>query len=206
MSKFKIYLLTFIKNLSILKLMMKTTIYTITNCPFSQAEKDYLNTNKFQFEEKNLEEHREFLAEMLDLSEKWAGVPFTVLTKDDGTLVKLKGFTKDDFDKAYGLVQANQPTSQPVNPPTSQPFDSAQGKPASNLPSEALVNGISSNSPQPAVVPPQPPAPTTSEPTAPVSPIPAEQPPVQSTPPTPPAGGPSVQTPPDHPVIPDLPQ
>jgi len=56
---------------------MKVTIYTINDCKFSQAEKDYLKTNNIAFEEKNVEQNRDFLTEMLGISENFAGTPVT---------------------------------------------------------------------------------------------------------------------------------
>ncbi|OGK21521.1 hypothetical protein A3C23_04760 [Candidatus Roizmanbacteria bacterium RIFCSPHIGHO2_02_FULL_37_13b] len=223
---------------------MKSTIYTITNCPFCKAEKDYLTANKLTFEEKNLEEHREFLAEMLDLSEKWAGVPFTVILKDDGSQVKLKGFTKEEFDKAFGLIPTEESKSagapagaEKTTPPAKDvvvPDEKLQGVmdnltkkavepalmstmpnvatpqnitdtgspviPQSNLPSEALVNGIATPEPAKPVMPPS----TVTE-SAPLnSPVnePINQQPVSSASSS---QAPAADQNP-HPVIPDLPQ
>lgn len=82
---------------------MKITIYTINDCKFSQAEKQYLTSKNMQFEEKNLETNREYLTEMLNISNNFAGTPVTKIEKDDGTSVVLKGFTQSEFDTALGL-------------------------------------------------------------------------------------------------------
>lgn len=91
---------------------MKITVYTITDCEFSKQEKEYLTANKLQFEEKNLETNKEFLTEMLAVSNNFAGTPVTKVEKDDGTIVVLKGFTKDEFDKALGLTPAGEPPKE----------------------------------------------------------------------------------------------
>ncbi len=83
---------------------MKVTIYTINDCKFSQAEKDYLKTNNIAFEEKNVEQNRDFLTEMLGISENFAGTPVTKIEKDDGTSNVLKGFTQEEFDKELGIL------------------------------------------------------------------------------------------------------
>jgi len=83
---------------------MKITIYTINDCAFSKQEKDYLISNKLQFEEKNLESNKDFLAEMMAVSNNFAGTPVTKIEKDDGQIVVLKGFTKEEFDKTLNLV------------------------------------------------------------------------------------------------------
>ncbi len=96
---------------------MKITIYTITDCQFSKAEKNYLKANNLPYEEKNLETNKEFLTEMLAVSNNFAGTPVTRVEKDDGTIRVFKGFTKEEFDEFFGFNQPQQPTqSQPTNP------------------------------------------------------------------------------------------
>ncbi len=100
---------------------MKITLYTVNECFFSKQEKDYLTTNNLPFEEKNLEVNREFLTEMLTVSNNFAGTPVTKIEKDDGTIVVLKGFTKEEFDKTLGLTT---PVATPTTPaPTTQILD-----------------------------------------------------------------------------------
>lgn len=107
---------------------MKVTIYTISTCPFCKQEKDYLKKNNTQFEEKNLEQNRQWLTEMLERSDNFAGVPFTVIEKDDGSQVKLKGFTRQEFDKALGLAEApTEPAKEKL----------AEEKPAEEKPAAA---------------------------------------------------------------------
>ena len=88
---------------------MKITIYTINDCKFSQAEKQYLTSKNIQFEEKNLETNREYLTEMLNISNNFAGTPVTKIEKDDGTSVVLKGFTQSEFDTALGFSTESVP-------------------------------------------------------------------------------------------------
>ena len=83
---------------------MKITAYTIKDCAFSKQEKEYLNANKLIFEEKDLETNKDFLTEMLAISNNFAGTPVTRVEKDDGTISVLKGFTKEEFDTAFGFV------------------------------------------------------------------------------------------------------
>ncbi len=83
---------------------MKITIYTIKDCAFSKQEKEYLTANKFMFEEKDLETNKDFLTEMLAISNNFAGTPVTRVEKDDGTIAVLKGFTKEEFDATFGLA------------------------------------------------------------------------------------------------------
>ena len=111
---------------------MKITLYTVTECQFSKQEKEYLSSHNLPFEEKNLEINRDFLTEMLTLSNNFAGTPVTKIEKDDGQIVILKGFTLEEFDKTLGFA------AQPVNPPpvqsTSQPVQETPSETASQTP------------------------------------------------------------------------
>ncbi len=92
---------------------MKITVYTINDCKFSQAEKEYLKKNNVEFEEKNLETNRDFLTEMLAVSNNFAGTPVTKIEKDSGESMVLKGFTQEEFDKALGIAsEGTSPTTQ----------------------------------------------------------------------------------------------
>jgi glutaredoxin len=124
---------------------MKITIYTIKDCAFSKQEKDYLNLNKLTFEEKDLETNKEFLTEMLAVSNNFAGTPVTKIEKDDGSIVVLKGFTKEEFDTTFGLVVAPA-TTEPAKPTTDQP--------TTDLPAVASVKADSTDSTVPPTVGP----------------------------------------------------
>jgi glutaredoxin len=142
---------------------MKITVYTIKDCAFSKQEKEYLNTNKLVFEEKDLETNKDFLTEMLAISNNFAGTPVTRVEKDDGTISVLKGFTKEEFDTTFGFsvppapvaatpkdqptkpsdvtavevppaVEADQPSTQTVAPtPVSAPAETTDKVPTSSL-------------------------------------------------------------------------
>ena len=96
---------------------MKVTVYTIKDCAFSKQEKEYLNTNKLQYTEKDLETNKDFLTEMLAVSNNFAGTPVTRVEKDDGTIAVLKGFTKEEFDTTFGFTTAPTVTTAPSTEP-----------------------------------------------------------------------------------------
>ncbi|MBI5122643.1 hypothetical protein HZA75_02170 [Candidatus Roizmanbacteria bacterium] len=96
---------------------MKITIYTIKDCAFSKQEKEYLNTNKLQYVEKDLETNKDFLTEMLAVSNNFAGTPVTRVEKDDGSIAVLKGFTKEEFDTTFGFTTAPTVTTAPSTEP-----------------------------------------------------------------------------------------
>lgn len=107
---------------------MKITVYTTTDCQFSKQEKEYLMSHSLPFEEKNLEINKEFLTEMLAVSNNFAGTPVTKIEKDDGQISVLKGFTKDEFDKTLGFV---------VSPPSVAVADPAKTTPPVPVPTPA---------------------------------------------------------------------
>lgn len=92
---------------------MKIIIYTITDCQFSKQEKEYLKSHNLVFEEKNLELNKEWLTEMLAISNNFAGTPVTFVEKDDGTIRVFKGFTKEEFDEFFGFSNQQDQTTPP---------------------------------------------------------------------------------------------
>ena len=131
---------------------MKITIYTIKDCAFSKQEKEYLNLNKLQFEEKDLEVNKDFLTEMLTVSNNFAGTPVTKIEKDDGSIVVLKGFTKEEFDTTFGLAPApaNSQTPPAAAPATNpEPVNDTPIPPAVEPPlaGEETTPGVGAVSP-----------------------------------------------------------
>jgi len=111
-----------------MKNIMKVTVYTINDCPFCKQEKEYLSSRSLAFEEKNLESNKEYLTEMLAISNNFAGAPVTKIEKDNGQISVLKGFTQEEFDKTLemgapappsGVAQAQAQMTPP--PTTSEP-------------------------------------------------------------------------------------
>lgn len=180
---------------------MKITLYTITDCQFSKQEKEYLTAHTLQFEEKNLETNREFLTEMLAVSNNFAGTPVTKVEKDDGSISVLKGFTKEEFDKLLGFAdakpaQAPEPAAAPVETPAAAVPQQPVAPPVPEIP-------VSSPVAQPVAPAPQ----------APVAPAPVDPTPVMPQAPDPMAGvlenlqqqvnAPATPPAPDMPTIPD---
>lgn len=156
---------------------MKITVYTITDCKFSQEEKEYLKGLNLPFEEKNLEQNKDWLTEMLTVSNNFAGTPVTVIEKDDGTKVVLKGFTKDEFEKELNVKAPAAGTG--TTPAEAGMADAAQTAaattPAADKPAEAAAPAAAAPEPTAAAgTPPEPVppggAPSTPEPTMPEMP------------------------------------
>lgn len=155
---------------------MKITIYTITDCQFSKQEKEYLTAHTLPFEEKNLETNHEYLTEMLNVSNNFAGTPVTKLEKDDGTIVVLKGFTAEEFDKELGFKKEEKKADD-VSAETKTPDDQKETKPEEQ-PKEVKSQQVAPPPQPPGIPAPQPPTPTPQPP--------APQPPNPETPIAPP--------------------
>lgn len=170
---------------------MKLTIYTVNDCQFSKAEKEYLTAHNVSFEEKNMETNKEYLTEMLAVSNNFAGTPVTKIEKDDGQISVLKGYTKEDLDKALGYSQPKEtvvnstidvpqvatPPAQPQPQPPTQPPPATQEPAAPPETSDALnsvlqdLQNASSEPTPPKTETPPPvstptPTPTSTTPTA----------------------------------------
>jgi tetratricopeptide (TPR) repeat protein len=76
----------------------KIIIYTMYNCDYSRQAKQYLNLHGYEFEERKLEDGKEWLGEMLEISGNFAGTPVIRIDRADGTFKVIKGFTEDELD------------------------------------------------------------------------------------------------------------
>lgn len=74
------------------------TIYSTTTCPYCKMLKDYLTSKNVSFVEKLVDQDESAKNEMGNLSGGFLGVPFTVVTKDDGTTAQIVGFDKGKVD------------------------------------------------------------------------------------------------------------
>ncbi|KXK11195.1 MAG: hypothetical protein UZ22_OP11002000399 [Microgenomates bacterium OLB23] len=63
---------------------------------------------------------------MLDVSDKFAGVPFTMIEKDSGEKVGLKGFTQSEFETALGLSSGAPAETLTATPDAAAPMPAAE--------------------------------------------------------------------------------
>jgi len=169
---------------------MKVTIYTTNDCQFCKQEKDYLASKNIAFEEKNVQSNREFLQEMLDVSNNFAGTPVTKIEKDDGQSVVLKGFTQSELDNALGT------TVQAANSTMPAPTDSPPGNPSDDQGSQIPSDQPPTDQPTDMPVVPPTPEPVVPEPQVPVEETPASEPTVpESQEPQIPVETPNIETP-----------
>jgi glutaredoxin-like YruB-family protein len=78
---------------------MTIKIYKTTTCPYCKMEVEYLQSKGIVFEEIYVDKDPKAVQEMIAESGQM-GVPFTVITKDDGSKVTLLGFDKQKLDSA----------------------------------------------------------------------------------------------------------
>ena len=135
------------------------------------------------------------------ISNNFAGTPVTRVEKDDGTIAVLKGFTKEEFDKTFGLAspelkaEAGSTVPPPVNDTPTQPVEAVAPAPipveptispeppkADEQPLNDLMDKLNSKIDSPSAAPP-----TLSDDTTPPT----------TTATAPPAGAPSI---PDFPT------
>jgi glutaredoxin len=71
--------------------MPQVKVYSTSWCAFCRAEKRFLTEKGVKFQDVDVEADENEAKEMIKLSGQM-GVPFTMITKDDGTKVGILGF------------------------------------------------------------------------------------------------------------------
>lgn len=82
--------------------MAQVKIYTTTTCPFCKLEKEYLDSKGIKYENIFVDQKPDEAKRLIEESSQM-GVPFTEITKDDGSLVKILGFDKEKLNQALGF-------------------------------------------------------------------------------------------------------
>ena len=82
---------------------MKVQIYTTTTCPYCKLEKEYLDLKGIKYENIFVDLDPKAAEDMVKISSQM-GVPFTVITRDDGTRETILGFDKSKLSVALGLT------------------------------------------------------------------------------------------------------
>lgn len=84
--------------------MPRVVIYSTTTCPYCKMEKVYLDSKHIPYKNNFVDLDESAAAEMVERSGQ-RGVPFNIITKDDGTEEHILGFNQEKIDSALGLVQ-----------------------------------------------------------------------------------------------------
>ena len=82
---------------------MQVRIYSTVTCPYCKMLKDYLKQHNVSYEEKMVDRDEVAKEQMANDSNGFMGVPFTVITKDNGTKENVVGFDKKRLDEILGI-------------------------------------------------------------------------------------------------------
>ena len=82
--------------------MATVKLFKTHTCPFCKMESEFLKEKGIQFEEVFVDNDAEMAKRLIEESGQM-GVPFTEITKDDGTVEKILGFEKDKISAALGI-------------------------------------------------------------------------------------------------------
>lgn len=86
--------------------MPQIKIYSTEWCSFCKAEKRFLKEHHVTFEDINVEANQTSAHEMFELSGQ-LGVPFTLITHDDGKITKIIGFDQPKLTHALGITKTH---------------------------------------------------------------------------------------------------
>jgi len=84
---------------------VKVTVYSTTTCPYCKMLKDYFNEKNIQYTEKLVDQDDLAREEMMRDSGGFLGVPFTTISKDDGSKATIIGFDKNRVNEVLGISQ-----------------------------------------------------------------------------------------------------
>jgi glutaredoxin len=82
--------------------MKNITIYSTATCSFCKMLRSYLNDKGIKYDLKMADEDQDLARELYEKSGQ-LGVPFTIITQDDGEEVKILGFDRQKIDATLGL-------------------------------------------------------------------------------------------------------
>jgi glutaredoxin len=82
---------------------MTITIYSTTTCPYCKMLKDYLKSKNIAFVEKLVDMDESAQKEMSEVSGGFMGVPFTLISKEDGSKETILGFDQGKVNSILGI-------------------------------------------------------------------------------------------------------
>jgi len=82
--------------------MKNITIYSTATCGFCKMLKSYLNDKNIKYDVKMADQDQAIARELYEKSGQ-LGVPFTIISDDDGNEEKILGFDRKRVDAALGL-------------------------------------------------------------------------------------------------------
>ena len=82
---------------------MEFIVYSTTTCPYCKMLKSYLDEKSVTYTEKLVDQDDTAREEMTKASGGFLGVPYSIITKDDGTKENVIGFDKGKINSVLGL-------------------------------------------------------------------------------------------------------
>lgn len=82
---------------------MNIKIYSTSSCPYCQMLKNYLTEKGIDYVEKLVDQDELAKVEMSTVSGGFLGVPFTIITKNDGAEETIIGFDKGKLDSILSM-------------------------------------------------------------------------------------------------------
>lgn len=82
---------------------MNITIYSTTTCPYCKMLKNYLDQKNIKYKERLVDQDDTARDEMSKASGGFLGVPFIVITKEDGSKETVVGFDKNKINEVLGI-------------------------------------------------------------------------------------------------------
>ncbi len=82
---------------------MTITMYSTTTCTTCTGLGNWLNQNGFEYTKKMADTNPETMAEFMAVNDGMIGVPFTIITNDAGTEIKISGYDRKAFKTALNI-------------------------------------------------------------------------------------------------------
>ena len=83
---------------------MEVIVYSTTTCPYCKMLKSYLDEKSIVYTEKLVDQDDSAREEMTKASGGFLGVPYSIITKDDGSKENIIGFDKGKINSVLGLA------------------------------------------------------------------------------------------------------
>ncbi len=82
---------------------MDIKIYSTTTCAFCHTLTEWLDAKGFAYKKVDTDEDPAEMAEFMSVNDGNIGVPFTVITGTDGSVIKIVGFDQRRFKEVLGV-------------------------------------------------------------------------------------------------------
>jgi glutaredoxin len=82
---------------------MEITIYSTSICAACETLTRWLDKNNIKFKKKVTDDDPKIMEEFMSINEGMISVPFTIIAKEDGSLVKIIGFDQKRFKEVLAI-------------------------------------------------------------------------------------------------------